>query len=110
LDAHVTADITEQWVKVALPRGKSFDPYGIAQMVPDCGYQLRRIELQADGELREQSDLPPGSAPQFVVAGSGQRINLAGPVEQRGRVWLTGQFQAPVGEQPLLVVMGIEPR
>jgi hypothetical protein len=74
-------------------------------MVPDCGYKLRRIEFEADGELRTAPVSDGGdSVSEFVISGSGQRIALAGPVEKRGPVRLAGRFESPVGPQPKLIV------
>ena len=91
--------------------GTSFDPHRVAEMVPDCGYKLRRIEFEAEGELRAAPVSDGGdSASQFVISGSGQRIALAGPVEKHGLVWLTGRFESPVGRKPELIVERVVPR
>lgn len=95
LDAHVTADASEQWIKVALRREVVFDLHALALKVPDCGYKLRRIELQAVGELIEG---------RFVVAGSGQAIDLLGVAVASGQGELRGSFEAPITESPKLVV------
>ena len=109
MGAHVTADVPAQWVHVALPRGRAFVPQVVAELVPDCGFELRRIEFQAEGELRTE---PPGadSPPRFFVSGSGQRITLASPVEERGLVRLRGRFESPVGKNPKLIVDHVAPQ
>jgi len=88
-----------------LRHGNSFDPHRVAEMVPDCGYELRRIEFEAEGELRAAPVSDGGdSVSRFVISGSGQRILLASPVDKRGLVWLTGRFEPPVGKEPKLIV------
>lgn len=95
LDAHVTADATEQWITLALRRKSVFDPHAIALKVPDCGYKLRRIEFQAVGEL---------AGDRFVIAGSGQVVNLSDAAVAAGQGELRGAFEAPVTESSQLVV------
>ena len=57
MDAHVTADATEQWIRLALRDDVAFDLEAIAAKVPDCGYKLRRIEVEAEGRLEEDANL-----------------------------------------------------
>ena len=76
-------------------RKSVFDPHAIALKVPDCGYKLRRIEFQAVGEL---------AGARFVVAGSGQVVNLSDAAVAAGQGELRGAFEAPVTESSQLVV------
>ena len=95
LDAHVTADADEQWVGVALRRGAVFDLQAIASRVPDCGYKLRRIEVEADGQL---------TGDWFVFEGSDQRVPVAATDGLGGHGRIRGHFEAPIGPTPQLVV------
>lgn len=76
-------------------RKSVFDPHAIALKVPDCGYKLRRIEFQAVGEL---------AGDRFVIAGSGQVVNLSDAAVAAGQGELRGAFEAPVTESSQLVV------
>ena len=101
MDAHVTADATEQWIRLALKDGVPFDPVQIAARVPDCGYKLRRIELEATGRLE-------GDA--FVVDSSKQRFELSSPPETLGHGVLRARFEAPVAQPPELIFDAFELR
>ena len=100
LDAHVTADASEQWIKIALRREVVFNPHTIALRVPDCGYKLRRIEVAAVGQLVER---------RFVIDGSGQSIELGEVAGVRGRGELRGHFESPIMVSPMLVVDSFVP-
>lgn len=93
MDAHVTADATEQWIRLALRDDVPFDPAAIAARVPDCGYQLRRIEVDAIGTV---------DAGAFVFESSGQRFALVEAPERQGRGRLVGSFEMPIEEHPEL--------
>jgi hypothetical protein len=101
LDAHVTADASEQWIKVALRRGVVFDSHEIALKVPDCGYKLRRIEAKAAGLLGER---------RFVIDGSGQGVDLSDVAAASGQGQLRGHFEAPTMVSPKLVVVSFAAR
>jgi len=100
LDAHVTADATEQWIRLALRDDVPFDPVAIAVRVPDCGYKLRRLEVDAVGRIE------PGA---FVFESSGQRFELAEPSPHRGHGRLTGSFEMPIAATPKLTLRTFEP-
>ena len=95
MDAHVTADATEQWIQVALRRGVAFDPHAIALMVPDCGYKLRRIEVEATGRLSER---------RFLFESNGQSVDLTNPAANRGHGHIRGHFEAPSAPTPMLAL------
>jgi len=75
--------------------GITFDLYAIAQMVPDCGYKLRRIEVEAVGKLEDR---------RFIFDSNGQTAGLDEPSTMRGHGLLHGRFEAPVEESPRLQV------
>ncbi len=95
MDAHVTADATEQWIQLALRDDVAFDLTAIAARVPDCGYKLRRIEVVADGRMEQDG---------FVFASNGQRVGLARPSSITAAGHVRGSFEAPIGEVPQLTV------
>lgn len=99
MDAHVTADATEQWVRLALRDDVAFDLEAIAAKVPDCGYKLRRIEVDAAGRLEEDA---------FVFASNGLRVTLDEAAAARGVGRVTGSFEAPIGDPPQLTVEAFE--
>ena len=101
MDAHVTADATEQWIRLALRDDVAFDLEAIAAKVPDCGYKLRRIEVEAAGRLEEDA---------FVFASSGLRVTLDDAANARGVGRITGSFEAPIDASPLLTVEAFEER
>ena len=104
-DAHVTADLTEQWMLVSLPQGMDIDLDAIAEMVPDCGMSLRGVELEALGDLRLASLAADGPAlPHLVLSSSGQRLLLAKEPGMLGPVQLFGRFDPPVQSGTPLVV------
>jgi hypothetical protein len=95
LDAHVTADATEQWIRLALRDDVAFDLAAIAAKVPDCGYKLRRIEVIAEGRMQADG---------FVFASNGQRVALAHPSSVTAAGHVRGSFEAPIGGHPELTV------
>ena len=99
MDAHVTADATEQWIRLALRDEVSFDLAAIAAKVPDCGYKLRRIEVEARGRLEQRA---------FVFASNGLRVALDAAAAVRGEGRVTGSFEAPIGAAPQLTVEAFE--
>jgi hypothetical protein len=99
LDAHVTADATEQWIRLSLRDDVAFDLAAIAAKVPDCGYQLRRIEVEAEGRLEEAA---------FVFASNGLRVTLDEAAAVRGVGRVTGSFEAPIGDPPQFTVEAFE--
>ena len=101
MDAHVTADATEQWIRLALRDDVAFDLEAIAAKVPDCGYKLRRIEVEAEGRLEEGA---------FVFASNGLRVTLDDAAIARGTGRVTGSFEAPIDASPLLTVEAFEER
>ena len=101
MDAHVTADATEQWIRLALRDDVAFDLEAIAAKVPDCGYKLRRLEVEAEGRLEEDA---------FVFASSGLRVTLDDMATARGVGQITGSFEATIDASPLLTVKAFEER
>ncbi len=99
MDAHVTADATEQWIRLALRDDVAFDLDAIAAKVPDCGYKLRRIEVEAEGRLHENA---------FVFASNGLRVTLDEAAAARGVGRVIGSFEAPIGDPPQLQVEAFE--
>lgn len=99
MDAHVTADATEQWIRLSLRDDVAFDLTAIAAKVPDCGYKLRRIEVDAAGSLEEHA---------FVFASNGLRVQLAAPAAERGAGRVTGSFEAPIADAPQLTIEAFE--
>ena len=99
--AHVTADTEEQWVKGVLPVGAKFNVANVVdlqKLLPDCGYQLRSVELEATGRLAsiECDDCDSGEATVLNVTGGGTQLELADlddPVD--GEVHLVGVVMPP---------------
>ena len=71
----------------------------IAAKVPDCGYQLRRVEVEAAGSLEEHA---------FVFASNGLRVTLDEAAAVRGVGRVTGSFEAPIGDPPQFTVEAFE--
>ena len=99
MDAHVTADATEQWIRLSLRDDVAFDLAAIAAKVPDCGYKLRRVEVEAAGSLEEHA---------FVFASNGLRVTLDEAAAVRGVGRVTGSFEAPIGDPPQFTVEAFE--
>ena len=64
-------------------------------MVPDCGYKLRRMEVEATGQLTAQH---------FIFESNGQSFDLAMSVDRQGHGHVTGHFEAPITKNPSLEV------
>ena len=60
-------------------------------MVPDCGYKLRRIEVEAIGQLDQR---------RFIFDSNGQVVDLKAPAATRGHGNLVGHFEAPSTPRP----------
>lgn len=80
--AHVTADTEEQWIRGALPVGSTFSVANVVdlqKLLPDCGYKLRSVELEAVGRLArvDCDDCPDGAATVLNVTGGGIQLELA---------------------------------
>lgn len=101
MDAHVTADATEQWIQLALRDDVAFDLDAIAAKVPDCGYKLRRVEVEAAGRLEEDA---------FVFASNGLRVPLRAPSAAQGEGRVVGRFEAPVDDTAQLTVTAFTPQ
>ena len=95
MGAHVTADATEQWIQLDLRHDVVFDLHVIGSMVPDCGYQLRRIEVEAIGKLTAQH---------FIFESNGLSFDLKMPVGSQGHGYVTGRFEAPIDKNPAFEV------
>lgn len=95
MDAHVTADATEQWIRLALRDGVVFDAHAIADRVPDCGYKLRVLEVEAAGRVADGH---------FIFASSQQRVKLQSSPGASGSGVLRGHFEVPVTPQSPVVV------
>ena len=100
MDAHVTADATEQWIRLALRDEVDFELAAIAAKVPDCGYKLRRIEVEADGRLDQDG---------FTFDSNGQRVALERPSSVVGPGHIRGSFVAPIAATPRLSVEIFQP-
>lgn len=95
MDAHVTADATEQWIRLALRDGVVFDAHAIASRVPDCGYKLRVLEVEAVGHVADGY---------FIFASSKQRVKLQSSTVEDGDGVLRGHFEVPItAESPLVL-------
>ncbi len=64
-------------------------------MVPDCGYQLRRLEVEAIGQLTAQH---------FIFESNRLSFGLKKPVDRQGHGRVTGRFEAPIAKDPLFEV------
>lgn len=64
-------------------------------MVPDCGYQLRRIEVEAIGQLDAQ---------RFTFDGNGQSVVLKDSFGSQGRGRVFGHFGAPIAVIPVFEI------
>lgn len=97
----MTADTEEQWVKGTLPVGAKFNVDNVVdleELLPDCGYQLRSVELEATGQLAtvECDDCDSGEATVLNVTGGGTRLELADIDEHlEGEVRLVGVVMPP---------------
>jgi hypothetical protein len=68
-------------------------------MVPDCGYKLRRIEVEAIGQLDQR---------RFIFDSNRQVVNLEAPATKRGHGKLIGHFEAPITPRPTLTIISFE--
>lgn len=97
----MTADTEEQWVKGALPVGSDFSVANVTDLkalLPDCGYKLRSVELEATGRIDrvECDDCPDGEATVIKVTGGGTQLELEDVDEiPEGEVLLRGVVLPP---------------
>ena len=97
----MTADTEEQWVKGVLPVGAKFNVGNVVdleKLLPDCGYKLRSVELEAPGRLAliECDDCDSGEATVLNVTGGGTQLELVDVDEHtEGEVHLVGVVMPP---------------
>lgn len=97
----MTADTEEQWIKGVLPVGTKFTVASVVdlkKLLPDCGYKLRSVELEATGRLAsiECDDCDSEKATVLNVTGGGTQLELA-DVDQQvdGEVHIVGVVLPP---------------
>ena len=111
LGAHVTADAEEQWIRGDLPLGASFDAAmlgDIEKLAPDCGYELRQIQVEAAGRIEVTDERPV-----FSVSGGGMSfplVSLGAPPSPDQTVLLVGHMHPPFGVNSPLTVVSITDR
>lgn len=99
--AHVTADTEAQWVKGVLPVGAEFvveNVVDLEKLLPDCGYKLRSVEIEARGRMKriDCDECDSGETIVLDVTGGGTRLELAGIDEPaEGEVHVFGTVTAP---------------
>ena len=107
--AHVTLDATDQWVLAAMPDGVDLDLPGLAGIPADCGKELRYLELEALGDVRDGPLVEGGpSVVHLVLSSNGQRIPLEGAVTGRGLSVVRGRFATPITQNMALAVESLE--
>ncbi len=94
--AYVTADTEEQWIDATLPLGATLameDIVDLQELVPDCGYQLRWVEVTALGRIEEVEcdDCESGRSHELVVRGGGTRLELTRVDKTRGAEGQVGE-------------------
>lgn len=83
------------------------------ELLPDCGYKLRSVEIQAEGELVERACedcVDDETRTVLAVTGGGIEFELAGEEEPiAGPVRLVGTVQPPFEGHQRVQVQSITP-
>ncbi len=112
----MTADTEEQWVKGTLPVGSDFSVANVTDLqalLPDCGYKLRSVELEATGRIDrvDCDDCPDGEATVMNVTGGGTQLELEDVDElPTGEVVLVGVVEPPFDGHLQVEVTSLTPR
>ncbi len=83
----------------------------LQQLLPDCGYKLRYVDIVAEGELKEVpcDDCESGTSTLLAVKGGGVELELEGDIEaQTGTVRLVGKVVPPFEGHKRIQVVSIE--